>query len=70
LEKKIIYVLENAAKQMIEENLIKPKTKIGLNFFLNSLSKWRNDIKIKKINHIKLMQTVLDESGYSAMLKK
>ena len=61
--------LENAAKQMIEENLIKPKTKIGLNFFLNSLSKWRNDIKIKKINHIKLMQTVLDESGYSAMLK-
>ena len=61
--------LENAAKQMIEENLIKPKTKIGLNFFLNSLSKWRNDIKIKKNNHIKLMQTVLDESGYSAMLK-
>jgi DNA helicase-2/ATP-dependent DNA helicase PcrA len=61
--------LENAAKQMIEKNLIKPKTKIGLNFFLNSLSKWRNDIKIKKINHIKLMQTVLDESGYSAMLK-
>ena len=61
--------LENAAKQMIEENLIKPKTKIGLNFFLNSLSKWRSDIKIKKINHIKLMQTVLDESGYSAMLK-
>ena len=61
--------LENAAKQMIEENLIKPKTKISLNFFLKSLSKWRNDIKIKKINHIKLMQTVLDESGYSAMLK-
>ena len=61
--------LENAAKQMIEENLIKPKTKISLNFFLKSLSKWRNDIKIKKINHIKLMQTVLDESGYSSMLK-
>ncbi len=61
--------LENAAKQMIEENLIKPKTKIGLSFFLNSLNKWRNDLKIKKINHIKLLQTVLDESGYSAMLK-
>jgi len=61
--------LENAAQQMIEKNLIKPKTKIGLNFFLNSLNKWRNDLKIKKINHIKLMQTVLDESGYSAMLK-
>lgn len=61
--------LENAAKQMIEENLIKPKTKIGLNFFLNSLNKWRNDLKNKNINHIKLLQTVLDESGYSAMLK-
>ncbi len=61
--------LENAAKQMIEKNLIKPKTKIGFNFFLNSLNKWRNDLKIKKINHIKLLQTVLDESGYSAMLK-
>ena len=61
--------LENAAKQMIEKNLIKPKTKIGLSFFLNSISKWRYDLTIKKINHIKLLQTVLDESGYSAMLK-
>ena len=54
---------------MIEQNLIKPKTKIGLGFFLNSLSKWRNDLLIKKISHIKLLQIVLDESGYSAMLK-
>ena len=54
---------------MIEQNLIKPKTKIGLRFFLNSLSKWRNDLLIKKISHIKLLQIVLDESGYSAMLK-
>ena len=28
-----------------------------------------NDIEIKKINHVKLLQLVLDESGYSAMLK-
>jgi DNA helicase-2/ATP-dependent DNA helicase PcrA len=61
--------LESAAKNMIDQNLIKPKTKIGLNFFLNALNKWRNDINIKKINHVKLLQTVLDESGYSAMLK-
>jgi DNA helicase-2/ATP-dependent DNA helicase PcrA len=61
--------LELAAKNMINQNLIKPKTKIGLNFFLNTLNKWRNDISNKKINHIKLLQTVLDESGYSAMLK-
>ena len=61
--------LELTSIKMIEQNLIKPKTKIGLSFFLNSLNKWRNDLEIKKVSHIKLLQTVLDESGYSAMLK-
>ena len=61
--------LETASKKMIEENLIKPKTKIGLVLFLDLMNKWRNDLNIKKINHIKLLQTILDESGYSAMLK-
>jgi DNA helicase-2/ATP-dependent DNA helicase PcrA len=61
--------LELASMNMIEQNLIKPKTKFGLSLFLNSLNKWRNDLLIKKINHIKLLQIVLDESGYSAMLK-
>ena len=61
--------LEVSSKKMIEQNLIKPKVKIGLNLFLNSLSKWRNDLKIKKINHVKLLQIILDESGYSSMLK-
>jgi len=61
--------LELSSKKVIEENLIKPKAKIGLNLFLNLLSKWRNEFNIKKINHIKLLQIILDESGYSAMLK-
>ncbi|MBD1169483.1 UvrD-helicase domain-containing protein [Pelagibacterales bacterium SAG-MED08] len=61
--------LERAAVKMLEQNLIKPKAKIGLGFFINSLNKWRNDLKIKKSNHVKLLQIVLDESGYSAMLK-
>jgi DNA helicase II / ATP-dependent DNA helicase PcrA len=61
--------LEIASKKLIEQNLIKPKTKIGLSAFLFLMDKWRNDINIKKINHIKLLQLVLDESGYSAMLK-
>jgi len=61
--------LEFASRKMIELNLIKPKTKMGLSIFLNSLSKWRNDLEIKKINHVKLLQIILDESGYSAMLK-
>ena len=61
--------LENSSKKLIELNLIKPKTKIGLNSFLNLIFKWRNDLTSKKFHHVKLMQTVLDESGYSAMLK-
>ena len=48
--------LEIASKKLIEENLIKPKTKIGLSSFLFLMDKWRNDINIKKINHVKLLQ--------------
>ena len=61
--------LENSARKMVTENLIKPKAKMGLNSFLHLISKWRNDLKIKKFNHVKLLQILLDESGYSAMLK-
>ncbi len=61
--------LERASIKMLEQNLIKPKAKIGLSLFINSLMKWRNDLILKKSSHIKLLQIVLDESGYSAMLK-
>ena len=33
--------LSAASRKMIEQNLIKPKTKIGLSSFLNSLLKWK-----------------------------
>ena len=61
--------LENASRELIQDNLMKPKTKLGLNLFLGLMNKWRNDLNIKKINHVKLLQIILDESGYSAMLK-
>ena len=67
--KKYKICLESSSKKMIQENLIKPKAKIGLSSFLELIFKWRNDLKVKQINHVKLLQTVLDESGYSAMLK-
>ena len=67
--KKNMTSLEIASKKLIELNLIKPKTKIGLNSFLLLMIKWRNDLNIKKINHVKLLQLILDESGYSNMLK-
>ena len=61
--------LEIAARKMIENNLIKPKAKIGLIQFLDLVTKWRNDLEAKSISHIKLLQNILDESGYSSMLK-
>ena len=66
--KKNNYSLEESAKKMIELNLIKPKTKLGLNSILSLLDKWRFDLR-KKINQVKLLQIILDESGYSQMLK-
>ena len=67
--KKNSMCLEKSARKMLQENLIKPKAKIGIRLFLDLLNKWRNEIIQKKITHVKLLQTVLDESGYSAMLK-
>jgi len=59
--------LEDSAIELLKLNKIKPKTKIGLVKILNFFDKWRADLKIKK--HYELMEIVLDESGYSKMLK-
>ena len=67
--KKNNYNLEQASKKMIQLNLIKPKAKLGLNSFLKLITKWRDENINKKIDHIKLLQIILDESGYSLMLK-
>ena len=61
--------LEKSSKSLIELNKIKPKTKLGLFNFLKLLEKWRNDYFDKKIDHVKLLQIILDESGYSLLLK-
>ena len=67
--KKNNFQLEKSAKSLIDLNKIKPKTKVGLTNFLNLLEKWRNDYFNKKVDHIKLLQIILDESGYSLLLK-
>ena len=67
--KKNSFCLETSSRKLIDKNLIKPKAKIGLNLFLDLINKWRFDLKNKNFNHVKLLQIVLDESGYSAMLK-
>ena len=58
-----------SSKKLIELNKIKPQAKISLSNFLNFLEKWQSDHRLKNIYHVKLLQIILDESGYSAMLK-
>jgi len=59
--------LEDSAIELIQLNKIKPKTKLGMVTILNMFNKWRSDLKKKK--HYELMEIILDESGYSKMLK-
>ena len=59
--------LEDSALELLQLNKIKPKTKLGLVKILNLFNKWRLDSKKKK--HYELMEIILDESGYSKMLK-
>jgi len=59
--------LEDSAVELLQLDKIKPKTKLGLVKILNLFNKWRSDLKKKK--HYELMEIILDESGYSKMLK-
>ena len=59
--------LEDSSIEMLQQNKIKPKAKIGLMRILNLFNKWRQDVKEK--THYELMEIILDESGYSKMLK-
>ena len=59
--------LEDSARQLLQNNEFKPKIKIIFSNLLDLISKWRSDLKKNK--HFDLLKIVLDESGYSAMLK-
>jgi len=59
--------LEDSSFDLLQLNKIKPKAKLSLVNILNLFSKWRLDLKEKK--HYELMEMILDESGYSKMLK-
>ena len=60
--------LIESSKKLLELNKIKPKTKIGLSSIINLIEKWSRD-HLNGTNHVKLLQTIMDESGYSSMLK-
>jgi DNA helicase II / ATP-dependent DNA helicase PcrA len=59
--------LEDSILRILEKNKFKPKIKTALHQLTNMIHKWRRDSKNMK--HYDLLKLVLDESGYSRMLK-
>ncbi len=59
--------LEDSITKILELDQFKPKIKTSLSLLLKMIHKWRNDSKNTK--HYDLLKLILDESGYSAMLK-
>jgi len=59
--------LEDSIKKNLETDSLKPKMKTSLTQLTKMIDKWRLDSSTKK--HYDLLKVVLDESGYSEMLK-
>jgi|TARA_B100001059_G_scaffold12833_1_gene10286 DNA helicase II / ATP-dependent DNA helicase PcrA len=59
--------LEDSIIKLIEKGEFKPKIKTSLTQLINMIMKWRKDTS--KIKHFDLLKLVLDESGYSTILK-
>ena len=59
--------LEDSIIKIIEEGNFKPKIKTSLRTFINMIHKWRKDSL--EMKHFDLLKIILDESGYSSMLK-
>jgi len=59
--------LEDSIIKLLEKNECKPKIKTALTQLVNMITKWRKDSF--KMKHFDLLKLVLDESGYSTMLK-
>jgi len=59
--------LEDSIKKNLETDSLKPKMKISLTQLTKMIDKWRLDSNTK--SHYDLLKIVLDESGYSEMLK-
>jgi len=59
--------LEDSIIKLLEKGDFKPKIKTALTQLINMITKWRKDSF--KMKHFDLLKIVLDESGYSPMLK-
>ena len=64
----------NENKTMLEvletENIFSGKVKVTLNDFVNKVNRWKKMAESKKIETFALFETILDESGYKAMLEE
>ena len=58
--------LEDSIVKLLEKDNFKPKIKMALSQFIKMLNKWRLE---KNMKHFDLLKIILDESGYSEMLK-
>jgi DNA helicase II / ATP-dependent DNA helicase PcrA len=59
--------LEDSIIKLLEKGEFKPKIKTALTQLINMITKWRKDSLDMK--HFDLLKLVLDESGYSGVLK-
>ncbi len=59
--------LEDAIINLIELDRFKPKIKNTFSVLMKMIEKWRNEAK--NIKHYDLLKLVLDESGYSSLIK-
>ena len=59
--------LEDAIINLIELDQFKPKIKNAFSILIKMIEKWRNEAKNMK--HFDLLKLILDESGYSSLIK-
>ena len=59
--------LLDASQEILKENILKPKTVQNLKTFIVNIISWKQ--KSESIDHVSLLETMLDESGYSSMLR-
>ena len=59
--------LLDASQEILKENILKPKTVKNLKTFITNIISWKKNSE--KFDHVTLLETVLDESGYTSMLK-
>ncbi|ALE03635.1 ATP-dependent helicase [Bartonella ancashensis] len=60
--------LFSAAVEVIKTDKIKPKARDALQKLIENFSRWKD--MLQRVPHTELVETILDESGYIAMLQK